>query len=48
MTMFLQFPYWIVINQSVFTDKANKDRESVGLKVSPEPKSIVPKLFSQF
>ncbi|KAF5841831.1 hypothetical protein DUNSADRAFT_10894 [Dunaliella salina] len=34
---FLSFPYWIVINQSVFTDEANKDRESVGLKVFEEP-----------
>lgn len=34
---FLSFPFWIVTNQSVFTDEANKDRESVGLKVFESP-----------
>ncbi|KAF5829937.1 hypothetical protein DUNSADRAFT_15293 [Dunaliella salina] len=34
---FLSFPFWIVTNQSVFTDETNKDRESVGLKVFEGP-----------
>mmetsp|Transcript_24198 Transcript_24198/g.66238 ORF Transcript_24198/g.66238 Transcript_24198/m.66238 type:complete len:1512 (-) Transcript_24198:750-5285(-) len=37
---FLSVPYWIVINQSVFTDKANKDNESVGLKVFEDPSML--------
>eukprot|EP00967_Tisochrysis_lutea_P151571 scaffold295123_cov16-Tisochrysis_lutea.AAC.1 len=28
----LQFPFWIVINQSVFTDEANKDKPEFGFK----------------
>jgi len=28
-----QIPFWIVINQSVFTDEANRDNEGMGIQV---------------